>query len=87
MQMHLIFSDEADALAFWSGKEWKSWAVDVTAGPEKRPTYRHTYYARARDGAGAIACVKRDMPCKVARARFAARLAGPRELGCVRTEG
>ena len=58
MQGRLLFGDEADAVAYWSGHEWKKWAVDVIAGPAKRPP-------RA--------------------ARFSARLAGPRELGCVPT--
>ncbi|WP_157661220.1 hypothetical protein [Burkholderia ubonensis] len=47
-QQRFLFPDEADAIAFWSGKEIKIWAVDIAAGPERRPTYRHTYYARAR---------------------------------------
>lgn len=85
-QGRLLFGDEADAVAYWRGKEWKKWAVDVTAGPAKRPTYRTTYYARARTAENAIACVKRNMLKRRPRgARFTARLAGPRELGCVPT--
>lgn len=53
-QGRLLFGDEADAVAYWKDKEWKKWAVDVTAGPPRG-------------------------------ARFIARLAGPRELGCVPT--
>lgn len=81
-QTRFLFSDEADAQAYWADKEFKTWAVDVTAGPAKRPTYRQTFYARARTAEAAIECVKRNMPRKVAGARFLARLAGPRELGC-----
>lgn len=86
-QHRLIFPDEADAIAYWAGKEFKKWAVDVTAGPTKRPTYKRTFYAQARTAERAIACVKRDMLHKPAGARFRARLAGPRELGCVKVEG
>lgn len=77
-------ADAADARAYWADKEFKKWAVDVAAGPEKRPTYCQTFYARARTADAAIACVKRNMIRTIARARFRARLAGPRELGCVR---
>jgi hypothetical protein len=81
-QTRLVFGDEADALAYWTGKEWKKWAVDVSAGPTKRPSFRQTYYARARTRDAAIECVKRNLLRKPAGARFVARLAGPRELGC-----
>lgn len=85
-QGRLLFGDEADALAYWQDKEWKKWAIDVTAGPHKRPTYRNTFYARAKTAEDAIACTKRNMIGKPPRgARFTARLAGPRELGCVPT--
>ena len=83
-QAHFLFPDEADARAYWADKEFKAWAVDVTAGPAKRPTYRQTFYARARTAEAAIECVKRNMIRKVAGPRFLARLAGPRELGCHR---
>ncbi|MEX3605246.1 MAG: hypothetical protein VB142_00260 [Burkholderia sp.] len=86
-QERFIFQDEADAIAYWAGKEWKKWAVDVTAGPEKRPTYNRTFYAQSRTADRAIAAVKREMIDKPARARFRVRLAGPRELGCVKVEG
>lgn len=82
----LIHQDQLDAMAYWANKEWKTWAVDITAGPEKKPNYSRTHYCRARTGARAIEAVKRDLPIKPpGRARYAARLAGPRELGCVPT--
>lgn len=85
-QMTLILTkDTADAARFWEGKEFKKWAVDVTAGPVKRPTYNQTHYARARNEESAIEAVKENMITKVSRARYQARLAGPRELGCVAT--
>ncbi|WP_157646509.1 hypothetical protein [Burkholderia ubonensis] len=83
-QQRILFPDEADAIAFWSDKEIKIWAVDIAAGPERRPTYRHTYYARARTADRAIECVKRDLLRRVPGALYRARLAGPRELGCHR---
>ena len=86
MQGRLLFGDEADAVAYWRGHEWKKWAVDVIAGPVKRPTYRTTYYARARTAEAAVACVQRNLVKRPpGGARFSARLAGPRELGCVPT--
>jgi hypothetical protein len=86
-QPRFIFQDEADAIAYWADKEFKKWAIDVTAGPHKRPTYNRTFYACARTSGRAIECVKRDMSHKPAGARFSARLAGPRELGCVKVGG
>lgn len=87
-QGRFIFQDEADAIAYWRDKEWKIFAVRITAGPAKRPTYKRTEYARARTAEAAIACVQRNMLTKPPRgARYAAHLAGPRELGCVPTPG
>lgn len=85
-QHRFVFPDEADAIAYWGGREWKKWAVDVAAGLAKRPTYRQTFYARARTAAAAVEAVRRGLAFKPPRAaRFTARLAGPRELGCVPT--
>lgn len=28
-QQRLIYPDEADAIAYWCGREFKTWAVDV----------------------------------------------------------
>lgn len=83
-QARLIFGDEADAIAYWASREFKVFAVDIEAGPAKRPTFALTVYARSRAGEGAIACFKRNLWIPVPRAaRFSTRLAGPRELGCV----
>lgn len=79
------YQDAADAAAYWRDHEFKKFAVDVTAGPRRRPTHASTWYARARTAARAIECVKREACGLPARARFSARLAGPRELGCVPT--
>lgn len=83
---HISVSDAAVAVAFWRDKEWKTWAVDIVAGPTKKPTYCARWYARARCGETAIACVQRNLISRPPRgARFTARLAGPRELGCIPT--
>lgn len=85
-QQALIFPDEADAIAYWEGREWKKWAVRFTAGPARRPTIRQTYFARARTPTAAIQAVQRGLIAKPPRgALFSARLAGPRELGCIPT--
>lgn len=83
---HIPLGDAAVAAAFWRDKEWKTWAVDIVAGPTKKPTYCATWYARARSGETAIACVQRNLISRPPRgARFTARLAGPRDLGCIPT--
>jgi len=82
-QVQIHFGDEADAQEYWATREWKKYAVDIAAGPYKRPTYRHTMYVRARTAAEAISGAKRNLLSKPLRPRFSARLAGPRELGCV----
>lgn len=79
--------DRIDAANYWRDKEWKKFAVDVVAGPDRKPTYRRTFYAGARSHERAIACVQREAIGLPSRARFIARLAGPRELGCVPTQG
>ena len=80
-QIRMAFGDEADAIAYWKGKQFKKYAVDVTAGPYKHPNYRRTVYVRAEIAAGAIQCAIRNMLSKPSRARYQARLAGPKELG------
>ena len=87
-QGRLMFQDQIDAAAYWAGKEWKKWAVDIVAGPEKKPTYSRTYYCTARTSERALVVVKRELCVKPPRgARYSVRLAGPRELGCVPTPG
>ena len=87
MQHRFLFGDAADAACYWAGKTYKKYAVDVTAGPYTRPTFKRTIYVRATTGANAVECAKRNMFSKPpGRARYAARLAGPRELGCTKSE-
>lgn len=86
MSLYIPYINErAIAAACWKNHEWKKYAVDVTAGSPKRPTYAQTWYARARTPEAAIECVKRQAPGLPSRARYVARLAGPIELGCVPT--
>ncbi|WP_059588603.1 hypothetical protein [Burkholderia cepacia] len=83
MKQHsILFLDEADAIALWTDRGIKVWAVDIAAGRERRPAYRHTYYASARTADRAIECVKQNLNRRAPGARYRARLAGPRELGC-----
>lgn len=74
--------DRKIAILFWRDKEFKKFAVDVTAGTRKRRAYANTFYARARTQEGAIECVKDQAIGLPKRGQFTARLAGPRELGC-----
>ena len=85
-QQRLIFPDEADAIAYWRGREFKTWAVDVQAGPPRRPSYRQTVYVRARTGTAAAEVARREIyPASPRSAQWRSHLAGPRELGCVPT--
>lgn len=84
-QYRILFGDELDARNYWADKEYKKFAVTVTAGPEKKPTFNQVHYAGASTSEGAIEAVKRQLITKPSRARYTARLAGPKELGCVRT--
>ena len=79
-QHPLIFPDEADAIACWRGREFKTWAVDVHAGPARRPSYRQTVYVRARTGTAAADVARREIypapPCSAqwrSRLRYAQR--------------
>jgi len=82
----LIFPDEVDAMAYWRGREIKTCAVDVQAGPPRRPSYRQTVYVRARTGTAAAEVAQREIdPAPPRPAQWRSRLAGPRELGCVLT--
>ncbi|KWF83369.1 hypothetical protein WL94_23315 [Burkholderia cepacia] len=80
-QQSILFPREGDANASWSDWGIKVWAVDIAAGRDRRPAYRHTFYASARTADRAIECVKQILPRRAPGARYRARLAGPRELG------
>ena len=82
----LIFPDEADAIAYWGGRKIKTWAVDVQAGPARRPSYRQTVYVRARTGTAAAEVAQREIyPAPPRSAQWRSRPVGARELGCVPT--
>lgn len=83
-QHRFLFDEEAEAEQYWKNKEFKKFAVDAIArfGTKKQSVLR-TYYARARDHAGAILAIKAQAYDIPARVRLVARLATPRELGCV----
>lgn len=78
--------DDAQATAFaWAGHVRKTYAVHISMrdyfGKQRA---NHTSYARARTPAGAIAAVKRNLGSVLPKnAEYSARLASPRELGCV----
>lgn len=85
-QHRLIVPDEAEGIACWADRDWKKWAVHILAGPAKRPTYKRTAYVRARTAQAAISVARREVsPSPPRSARFDARMAGPRALGCVVT--
>ncbi|MCA7982229.1 hypothetical protein LGM57_38475 [Burkholderia cepacia] len=83
-QQRILVSDEVDASAHRPDREVRVWAVDIAAGSERRPSYRHTYYACARTADRAIKCVKQNLTGRTPGVRYRARLAGARELGCHR---
>ncbi len=82
-QGRFLFQDDIDAHNYWKDKEFKKWAVEVRAGPAKKPTFARTYYAHARTAERAIAAAMAQALDRSPRnAEWRARLAGPRELGC-----
>ncbi len=88
MSLHIPYMDDRKAaILYWRDHERKVFAVDVTAGPQKNPTYAQTWYARARTQERAIECVKQQAFGLPRKARYQARLAGPQELGCVPAGG
>jgi hypothetical protein len=85
-QHRFLFPEDAGAHDYWSTREWKKWTVHIVAGPARRPTYKKTVFVRARSREAAVAVARRDVfPPPPRSARFAARLARPRELGCICT--
>lgn len=77
--------DQFNAEQYWSGREFKVWVVHLSMTRRvNRRTVRdsETKIVRARQKSGAIRCARHHsfMP---ARAQADARLATPRDLGCV----
>jgi hypothetical protein len=74
------------ARAYWSEREYKKFAVHVWTGPDNRPTTERVIYVGARRAEDAVLGARHNTPFTFpAGAKFAARLAGPHELGCSRT--
>lgn len=80
--------DQRDADTFWSTREFKTFAVDVFEFTTRnKAAGGHTYYASARDKAGAIDTIKNNCGRFLPKRRqIRVRLAGPIELGCVPTK-
>jgi hypothetical protein len=81
----VLFGDGADAHVFWKDKDWKTFAVELIEHRGNKPKVIHTMYVRARTGAAAAICAKANDMQRRPKARYVARLAGPRELGCARS--
>ncbi len=77
-----LSDDHAKAVAYWASREHKKFAVHVVIGSGKRPTSEHVTFVGARTPQAAIAGAKAHRT-KPGLAQYFARLAGPRELGCV----
>ncbi|MCV2423374.1 hypothetical protein LNV47_22560 [Paucibacter sp. DJ4R-1] len=72
------------AEAYWATREFKVYAVTVLARRRYEPDWERTYFARARTPAGAIRATKAHMfESPPTTPHFTARLATPRQLGCV----
>lgn len=86
MQLRFMSADEQAAHQYWKNKEFKKWAVDYAVGSTRRPRRKGTVYVRARTADRAIAVARKEvMPQLPSGAQLIARLAGPRELGCIET--
>lgn len=72
--------NDFDATAYWSGREFKKWVVQLESGPRRRPD-RDTKYIRARTSDGAIRTARRETSLKRPRVTLVS-LATPRDLGC-----
>lgn len=79
-----LFPEVRESQEYWATREFKTWAVTLTAGPEKKPTQRHVMYVRSRSADGAIKTAREHNQVVKGRIRVQARLATWRELGCVR---
>lgn len=75
--------DGFDPVAYWSTRDVKQWVVEVTRG-SGRDQQKHTMYIRSRTRDGAEQCA-RDNTFIRGNVSARARLATPRDLGCVRT--
>ena len=74
-------SDAEMARSYWATREHKIFAIDLTAGPRKRPHFSARMYVRATTERKALDSARRNCVHRVAGLRYHARLAGPLELG------
>lgn len=77
--------DAQRAHAYWAGHARRIYAIDLEAGPRKKPTFKATMYCRASSTVKALESARRNCVHRVAGLRYHARLAGPFELGCKQT--
>lgn len=79
-----LFPEVRESAEYWATREIKTWAVTLSAGPDKRPTQRHTMFVNSRTADGAIRTARENNTVVKGRLRVQVRLATWRELGCVR---
>lgn len=82
MKQHsILFPDEADAVALWSDKGVKVWAVDIGRARTAPGLSPHLLRQRPYSRSGDRVC-EQNLTRRAPGARYRARLAGPREFGC-----
>ncbi|MCC7684836.1 hypothetical protein [Janthinobacterium sp. FW305-128] len=84
-RQRFLLPEDQEAETYWEGKEFKKYAVVVSTGPVKRPTFQDVIYVQTKNPDRAIKCAKDRLPQGVRGARFSVKLATARELGCVPT--
>ena len=80
-----LLPDDQEAEAYWTDKEFKKYAVTISAGPPKRRTYQDVIVVQTLPPERAIECAKDRLLRSVRRPRLTVKLATARDLGCVRT--
>lgn len=73
--------DGFDPIAYWSTRDVKIWLVEVT----RTGSLKHMMYVRSRTREGAEQTARENTFIK-GKVSARARLATPRDLGCVRTK-
>jgi len=80
-----LLPEDQEAEAYWANREFKKFAITVTAGPAKRPTHHEVIFVQTRTPERAIECAQGRLGSVIRGARFSVKLATARELGCVPT--
>lgn len=80
-ELQLLLDGGFDPVAYWSTREVKIWVVEISrrVGYE---TKKHTMYVRSRTRDGAEQCARENTFIR-GNVSARARLATPRDLGCV----